>query len=149
MDDGSSNYEIDHNLILGIGIKLREGFDRMVHHNLLVGGQIQIHVPYEEAKDSVCKNLILHTKPFNFVCSKKRFITSDSIIENNFVYTGRKRKTIHPFLKPQILLPDYTPFCENNYNPAVLVDGWDMLENDNYGKSGCQYECPERYSFEN
>lgn len=150
LDDGSSNYEIDHNLILGIGIKLREGFDRMVHHNLLVGGQIQIHVPYEEAKDSVCNNLILHRKPFNFVCNKKRFINSDSVIKNNFVYTGRKRKIIHPFLKPQILLQDYTPFAENNYNPAVLIDGWDRLENDNYGKSGCQYECPEYvFSFDN
>lgn len=145
LDDGSSNYEIHHNLILGIGIKLREGFDRVVHHNLLVGGQINIHVPYEEAKDYVYNNLILHSKPFEFVCSNKRFKASESVIKNNFIYMGKRKSKPHKFLKPQIVLKNYIPAGENDYNPSVPIDGWDTLESFTYGKNNCTFKSPAYY----
>jgi len=66
LDDGSSNYEIFGNLCLGIGIKLREGFERRVHHNIIVDGQIQLHCTYYEAKDQIYRNLFVHSSPWGF-----------------------------------------------------------------------------------
>ena len=58
LDDGSSNYEIYNNLCLNGGIKLREGFNRYVHHNITVNNSIHLHVWYENSGDVVENNII-------------------------------------------------------------------------------------------
>ena len=58
LDDGSSNYEIYNNLCLNGGIKLREGFNRYVHHNVTVNNSIHMHVWYENCGDVVENNII-------------------------------------------------------------------------------------------
>lgn len=43
LDDGSSNYLIESNLLIGVwGLKLREGYDRIARNNIILGGQGQI-----------------------------------------------------------------------------------------------------------
>lgn len=43
LDDGSSNYLIENNVMIGEwGLKLREGYDRTVQNNIIIGGQGQI-----------------------------------------------------------------------------------------------------------
>lgn len=145
LDDGSTNYEIDHNLVLGIGIKLREGFDRNVHHNLLVGGQLQIHVPYTECRDRVAHNLILHDEPVGFVCSKKRLKAARSEFKNN--YFIREPASLRAMLPPQIVLTDYAPAGEDDYNPKNAPDGWEPLPCTGYGAPNCPCEAP-RYVWE-
>ena len=58
LDDGSSNYEIYNNLCLNGGIKLREGFNRHVHHNITVNNSVHMHVWYENSGDVVENNVI-------------------------------------------------------------------------------------------
>ena len=58
LDDGSSNYEIYNNLCLNGGIKLREGFNRYVHHNITVNNSVHMHVWYENSGDVVENNVI-------------------------------------------------------------------------------------------
>ncbi|MBQ3018468.1 MAG: PDZ domain-containing protein [Clostridia bacterium] len=58
LDDGSSNYEIYNNLCLNGGIKLREGFNRHIHHNITVNNSIHMHVWYENCGDVVENNII-------------------------------------------------------------------------------------------
>lgn len=66
LDDGSSNYTIHHNLCLGLGIKLREGFDRTIYNNIIIDGQLQIHCTYKQARDNICRNLVVHPIPWGF-----------------------------------------------------------------------------------
>ena len=58
LDDGSSNYEIYNNLCLNGGIKLREGFGRHVHHNVMVNNSVHMHVWYENSGDVVENNVV-------------------------------------------------------------------------------------------
>lgn len=61
LDDGSSNYHIYNNLCLNGGIKLREGFDRVVENNIMINNGFHAHVWFNTSKD-VFKNNILMTK---------------------------------------------------------------------------------------
>ncbi len=58
LDDGSSYYEIYNNLCLNGGIKLREGFNRYVHNNIMVNNSVHMHVWYENSGDVVENNII-------------------------------------------------------------------------------------------
>ena len=58
LDDGSSNYEIYNNLCLNGGIKLREGFNRYVHNNIMVNNSVHMHVWYKNSGDVVENNII-------------------------------------------------------------------------------------------
>lgn len=58
LDDGSTNYEIYNNLCLNGGIKLREGFSRYVHHNIIVNNSIHVHCWYPNSCDIVENNIL-------------------------------------------------------------------------------------------
>lgn len=59
LDDGSSNYEIYGNLLLNGGLKLREGFHRKVHDNIIVNNGLHPHVWYPHCGDEVRNNLLM------------------------------------------------------------------------------------------
>ncbi|MHC5067514.1 MAG: right-handed parallel beta-helix repeat-containing protein [Planctomycetota bacterium] len=46
LDDGSTNYHIHHNLCLSGGLKTREGYQRIIHDNVLLGKGFTCNVPY-------------------------------------------------------------------------------------------------------
>ncbi len=58
LDDGSSNYIIEDNLCLHGGIKLREGYDRIVRNNVIVGNSFHPHVWYEGSNDVFHQNIV-------------------------------------------------------------------------------------------
>jgi hypothetical protein len=58
LDDGSSNYLIHHNLCLNGGIKLREGFYRVVENNIMVNNSFHPHVWYNHSQDVFRHNLV-------------------------------------------------------------------------------------------
>ncbi len=53
LDDGSSNYEITNNVFLRGGLKLREGFHRVVRNNIGVGCGFHPHVWYHIKGDGI------------------------------------------------------------------------------------------------
>lgn len=57
LDDGSSNYDIYNNLLLGKGLKLREGFRRHAWNNVIPFGSLHPHVWYDKSKDQVSRNI--------------------------------------------------------------------------------------------
>jgi hypothetical protein len=63
LDDGSSNYHIYNNLCLNGGIKLREGFNRVVENNIMVNNGFHPHVWFDNSKD-VFKSNVMMTKHF-------------------------------------------------------------------------------------
>jgi hypothetical protein len=60
LDDGSSHYEIYNNLCLAGGIKLREGFHREVHNNILVDYTFCPHVWYPDSRSGFRHNILWH-----------------------------------------------------------------------------------------
>jgi hypothetical protein len=66
LDDGSSNYHIYNNLCLNGGIKLREGFYRVVENNILVNNTFHPHVWFENSGDVFARNIVMQPyKPIN------------------------------------------------------------------------------------
>lgn len=59
LDDGASNYLIEENLLLAGGLKLREGFARIVRNNILVNGGFHPHVWFEGGGDVFEANLVM------------------------------------------------------------------------------------------
>ena len=58
LDDGSSNYHIYNNLCLSGGIKLREGYERIVENNVLVNNTFHPHVWYRSNGTSFRNNIV-------------------------------------------------------------------------------------------
>jgi|GEM_PF-73400 len=58
LDDGSSRYEITNNLCLHGGLKLREGFYRLVENNIVVGNSFHPHVWYGNSQDIFRRNIV-------------------------------------------------------------------------------------------
>jgi len=61
LDDGSSNYHIYNNVCLNGGLKLREGFYRIVENNIIVNNSFHPHVWFKNSGD-VFKHNIISTK---------------------------------------------------------------------------------------
>lgn len=59
LDDGSTRYRISRNLLLGGGLKLREGFDRIAENNVIVNNSLHPHVWYDQSEDVFRNNIIM------------------------------------------------------------------------------------------
>ncbi|HSH93661.1 MAG TPA: hypothetical protein VK968_05915, partial [Roseimicrobium sp.] len=59
LDDGSSNYVIRNNLLLKGGLKLREGYRRIVTNNVIVGNTLHPHVWYPDSGDVFTNNVVM------------------------------------------------------------------------------------------
>ena len=58
LDDGSSNYRIHDNLCLSGGIKLREGYHRVVENNVMVNNSFHPHVWYKDCDTAFRRNIV-------------------------------------------------------------------------------------------
>jgi len=58
LDDGSTNYEIYNNLLLNRGLKLREGYARIVTNNVIVNNGLHPHVWYRNSGDVFKNNIV-------------------------------------------------------------------------------------------
>jgi hypothetical protein len=58
LDDGSSNYHIYNNLCLNGGIKLREGFLRVVENNIIANSSLHAHVWFSDSQDIFRRNIV-------------------------------------------------------------------------------------------
>ncbi|MBX2922599.1 MAG: PDZ domain-containing protein [Chitinophagaceae bacterium] len=59
LDDGSSNYHIYNNLCLNGGLKLREGFYRIVENNIMINNSFHPHVWFRNSGDVFEKNIVM------------------------------------------------------------------------------------------
>jgi len=62
LDDGSSNYRIYNNVCLNGGLKLREGYDRIVTNNILINNTLHLHVWLKNSGDIFMHNIV--TTPY-------------------------------------------------------------------------------------
>jgi len=82
LDDGSSHYRIEENLCLSGGIKLREGFDRTVRHNITVNNTIHCHAWYPDCGDIVEHNILYAPYSFYAIPEKR-----NSSMDCNLLHT--------------------------------------------------------------
>jgi hypothetical protein len=59
LDDGSSNYLIEDNLMLSGGLKFREGFDRIARNNILFNNSFHPHVWFAGSRDVFEHNIVM------------------------------------------------------------------------------------------
>jgi hypothetical protein len=59
LDDGASNYVIESNLLLHGGLKLREGFARVVRNNIFVNNTFHPHVWFDASGDVFERNVVM------------------------------------------------------------------------------------------
>ncbi|HRP32498.1 MAG TPA: right-handed parallel beta-helix repeat-containing protein [Agriterribacter sp.] len=59
LDDGSSNYHIYNNLCLNGGLKLREGFYRIVENNIMINNSFHPHVWFKNSGDVFERNIVM------------------------------------------------------------------------------------------
>lgn len=59
LDDGATNYQITNNLMLGRGLKLREGFRRIVRNNIIVNNGMHPHCWYPSSEDVFTQNIVM------------------------------------------------------------------------------------------
>lgn len=87
LDDGASNYLIYSNLCLNGGIKLREGFNRVVENNILVHNTFHPHVWFKNSGDVFTRNIVMQPyKPINLpswgaMVDYNIFTSNDALLE--------------------------------------------------------------------
>jgi hypothetical protein len=59
LDDGSSHYVISDNLFLNGGLKLREGYQRIVTNNIIVNNSLHPHCWYAASDDVFSRNIVM------------------------------------------------------------------------------------------
>jgi hypothetical protein len=58
LDDGASNYDIRDNVCLNGGLKLREGFHRVVKNNIILNNSFHPHVWFRNSRDTFMHNIV-------------------------------------------------------------------------------------------
>jgi len=59
LDDGATNYRIFDNLLLSGGLKLREGYERIVYNNLIINNSFHPHVWLANSNDVFERNIVM------------------------------------------------------------------------------------------
>ncbi len=118
IDDGASNYDIYDNLCIGVGIKLRDGFDRKVHNNVLVGSNLEHHMSFAYNNDLIYCNIICSPKICNNVCINEGATTFFSF--NTYWNRGHEIKDLpQPDYKSIISDPEFLDFEHGDYRVSA------------------------------
>ena len=124
LDDGSSGYDIHHNLCIGVEIKLREGFKRYVNNNVLIDAPIDYHCAFYKNGDVFENNIVFNDVP---ICTVLENRGSNTKFKNNY-HAFENAKKSKRFNAIRDLSTD--DIVAGNYNIPHI----EPLK-DNYGKS--------------
>lgn len=156
LDDGSSNYHIYNNLCLNGGIKLREGFYRVVENNILVNNSFHPHVWFLHSGDVFTRNIVMTDyKPIrvrNWGLMVDYNIFTDSIS----IQTARKNGVDAHSLVSDVRFanPSIGDFSLSDHSDAVVKGGFHNFPMDKFGvfsprlkAIACQPKMPTLISF--
>lgn len=139
LDDGSSNYDIHHNLVLGGGIKLREGFRRRVWNNVTINNGLHPHVWFADSGDEVFANIFMRAHmcarmPGPKVKGKRvdanLFYTSDEAMRDRYSHVGWDAQSL--VADPRFIDPKAGDFRVGEGSPAFQV-GFENFAMDSFG----------------
>jgi hypothetical protein len=159
LDDGSSNYEVYNNLCLGLGIKLREGFNRKVYNNIILDGKLEIHVSYKEAKDTVYGNIVYNSDPWSYMyVDQTRFTDAQYTVDKNWYYNNGSSINLPSWyhanlsssstdanalinVDPGFVNPKANGYTVTN-TEAMNAIGFKNIPMDEFGKPSCTCKSP-------
>ncbi|MEP4077223.1 right-handed parallel beta-helix repeat-containing protein [Haloferula sp.] len=140
LDDGSSNYDLYNNLMLGIGLKFREGFRRHAWNNVAPFGQFHPHVWYDGSADQVHANIF--AKEHKPARMSKKFTSNETMVDRN-LYAADKDAVMNKSAKlgwdggsvfgdPMFVDPENGDFRVKEGSPALKV-GFKNFPMDQFG----------------
>jgi len=135
LDDGSSNYRIYNNLCLNGGIKLREGFYRVVENNIMINNTFHPHVWFDNSGDVFTRNVVMTPyQPIN-VPYWGTLIDYNIFTDNSAYETARGNNTDeHSIVYPvRFENPDGGDYRINPDATPVFRLGFQNFEMDRFG----------------
>ncbi|HEY4788866.1 MAG TPA: PDZ domain-containing protein [Bacteroidales bacterium] len=135
LDDGSSNYHIYNNLCLNGGIKLREGFYRVVENNILVNNTFHPHVWFKNSGDVFTRNIVMEPyKPIHIpdwgAMVDYNIFTNDKAFEDAQNLGVNKHSILCPVEFDE---PEHGDFNVRNSVSAVFRLGFQNFDMDSFG----------------
>jgi hypothetical protein len=136
LDDGSTNYHIYNNLCLNGGLKLREGFYRVVENNILVNNTFHRHMWFRNNSTVFIRNIV--TTPYE---QTNGYELTGALIDNN-IFTDslsynavRKSGTDSNSIvtKPVFVNPASGDFRVSASSTEIFRTGFQNFEMDNFG----------------
>lgn len=135
LDDGSSNYHIYNNLCLNGGIKLREGFFRVVENNIMVNNSFHPHVWFKNSGDVFVRNIVM--TPYRPILVSHWGIEIDYNIfaDSTALQDARKNQTDeHSIVCPVTFRnPSTGDFRVNDTSAAIALCGFKNFDMDSFG----------------
>lgn len=135
LDDGSSNYHIYNNLCLNGGIKLREGFYRVVENNIMINNSFHPHVWFKNSGDVFTRNIVMTPYLPILVSHWGAEIDYNIFTDSTALYDVRKNKTDeHSIVCPVIFQnPSQGDYRIANSSEAIPLCGFQNFDMDCFG----------------
>ncbi|MDR0414978.1 MAG: right-handed parallel beta-helix repeat-containing protein [Prevotellaceae bacterium] len=136
LDDGSTNYHIYNNLCLNGGLKLREGFYRVVENNILMNNTFHRHVWFKNNGTVFVRNIVMtpyeHTSGYDgrgtlIDCN----IFTDSLSLKNAQAYGTDVSSI--VSKPEFVNPVAGDFSVAASSTEIFRTGFQNFDMSNFG----------------
>ncbi len=135
LDDGSTNYHVYNNLCLNNGIKLREGYHRVVENNICVNNSLHPHVWQVNSGDVVARNIF--GSYYYPIAMKENWGT---FLDLNLFDIGEKPVNLNDFdrdlkslvANPLFINPEKGDYRVKGNSPAIAL-GFQNFEMDNFG----------------
>lgn len=135
LDDGSSNYHIYNNLCLNGGIKLREGFYRVVENNILVNNTFHPHVWFGQSGDVFTRNIVM--TPYQPIQIEQWGTLVDyNIFTDSLSYRAARQEhtDLHSIVCPQpFAAPERGDYHVDNRATAVFRTGFQNFDMESFG----------------
>jgi len=93
LDDGSSNYEIYNNVCLNGGLKLREGFYRVVYNNIMINNSFHPHVWFKDSKVVFMHNVLSTAYAPIRVTSWGKFVDHNAFRDSESLAKAQRNNT--------------------------------------------------------
>ncbi|HMF70621.1 MAG TPA: PDZ domain-containing protein [Flavitalea sp.] len=123
LDDGSTNYRIYNNVCLSGGLKLREGYYRVVKNNVIINNTFHPHVWYSKSFDIFSQNIVTGEYAPIRVDFTGKMVDSNFFIQNNALRLVQQKNTDAHSLQgdPEFEDPDSGDFRVKPSSKALTI----------------------------
>ncbi|MDR1372145.1 MAG: PDZ domain-containing protein [Dysgonamonadaceae bacterium] len=96
LDDGSSNYHIYNNLCLNGGLKLREGYYRVVENNIIINNSLHCHCWFAKSGDVCERNILMQPYPKPVALDIRDYMFDNNIFADSVALYNAHQLGIDP-----------------------------------------------------
>jgi hypothetical protein len=136
LDDGSTNYHIYNNLCLNGGLKLREGFYRVVENNILINSTFHRHVWFRNNGNVFTRNIVMTPYEQTAGFEGRGALIDCNIFTDSLSYkNARETKTDFNSIvsKPEFVNPAAGDFSISANSTDIFRMGFQNFRMDNFG----------------